>query len=292
MGEAAQHAPIWDFTSAPPHRIPGISSMVGYRGFGVPEVLHRGLPSSRLTFILALDDGVETATTRDALELARPAPVVVAGLHTAASLVQQRPEQAGIQLAMHPLAARALLGMPAAQLPVTDFDGEDVLGRWALELHEQLRGARDWETRFRLIEGRLFGRLDGCAPALRPELLQAWALLERSRGRLTVSALAGAVGLSPRHLGTLFRREVGRSPKQVASLMRFEHASTSLARAVRMRGRADLADLAAEIGFSDQAHLTREFTRYTGVGPGTWIREEFRNIQDGGYHPPQDGSHD
>ena len=41
--------------------------MVGYRALDVPDTVHRGMPSSTLTFIVSLDEGVEAAETAEAL---------------------------------------------------------------------------------------------------------------------------------------------------------------------------------------------------------------------------------
>jgi hypothetical protein len=41
--------------------------MVGYRALDNPGELHRGMPSSTLTFIVSLDDGVEAAESAEAL---------------------------------------------------------------------------------------------------------------------------------------------------------------------------------------------------------------------------------
>ncbi len=258
--------------------------MVGYRGLAVPETVHRGLPSSSLTFIVSLDEGVEAADTGEGLADARPNPLLLGGLHVRASHVRQRPGQAGVQVALHPLASRTLFGVPSAELGVSDFYGADLLGRRALGLHDRLTGTGGWREAFALVSSYLVrSHRDHDTVGPRPEVAYAWHLLERGRGRVPVESLARAVGVSPRHLGTLFHQEVGRSPKTVAMLMRFEHAKTRIAAEVRLRGRVDLAAVAAEAGYSDQAHLSHDFSRFAGAPPGTWLAEEFRNIQDGGH---------
>ncbi|KAA1251343.1 helix-turn-helix transcriptional regulator [Mycobacterium simiae] len=267
--------------------------MVGYRALDVPEAAHRGMPSAMLTFIVSLDDGVEAADTADALAQAQPNPLVLAGLHMRASHVRQRRGQAGVQLAVHPLASRALFGVPSAELPVTDFDALDVLGRHARDLPERVAAARRWPEAFATVAGHLVDaqrRRDDAT--VRPEIAHAWHLLERTQGRIPMSTLATRVGISARQLTTLFHREFGRSPKTVSMLMRFQHATTRIAAAARQHGRVDLAAIAANTGYCDQAHLTREFGRFAGVPPRAWLAAEFRNIQDGGHSFGAQWDHD
>lgn len=275
----------WDFATAPPHSAPGVTSMVGYRALDVPEAVHRGMPSSRLVFIVSLDDGLMAATSAESLSTARPTPVVLGGLHVQASLVGQNPGQAGVQLAVHPLAARALFGVPAAELSVTDFDAAPVLGAGSVELHERAAEARQWPDIFALVAQYLIDARR--ERAVRPELAHAWHLLESSRGRVPVARVAERVGLSTRHLTTLFRRELGRTPKTVAMLMRFEYATSRIAAAALRPRRIDLAGVAVDAGYADQAHLTREFVRFAGVSPRAWLAAEFRNVQ---YGTPSLGS--
>lgn len=292
----AQHAteapPIWEFVVAPARIAPGVGSMVGYRALDVPERVHRGMPSSSLTFIVSLDEGVEAADRAEALTAARPTPVILSGLHQQASHVRQRRDQAGVQLAVHPLAARALFGVPAAELSVTEYDAAPVLGRRAGRLHERLAAARSWPEVFAMMSAYLVAEQRRRDTAVRPEVTYAWELLAASRGRAPIAGIAEQVGLSQRHLTTLFRREVGHAPKAVAMLMRFEYALARIADDVRRRGQADLARVAAAAGYADQAHLTREFVRYAGVSPAAWLAEEFQNIQDGGHAQRSQWGHD
>ncbi len=285
---------VWDFTAAPPRIAPGVMSMVGYRSLRNPSELHRGMPSSTLTFIVSLDDGVEAAETVEALPAARPNPLLLGGLQVKAALVRQRRGQTGVQLAVHPLAARALFGVPSAELNAAEWDAAAVLGRNGIRLHDRVSEARRWGDAFSGIAEYLFDarwrRRDSAG--VRPEVAYAWHLLRLSGGRASVAALAERVGVTGRHLTTLFHREVGRSPKTVAMLMRFECATALIAEAVRTCATVDLAAVAANTGYSDQAHLTREFVRFAGVPPRRWIAEEFRNIQDGGHPLHADCEHD
>ena len=84
---------------------------------------------------------------------------------------------------------------------------------------------------------------------------------------MSISALAASTGWSARHVHTCFVTEFGVTPKQVAQLMRFERA-----RGLVGRG-GSLARVAAESGYADQAHLTREWTRFAGQPPRATLAE-------------------
>nr|WP_242660161.1 AraC family transcriptional regulator [Mycobacterium intracellulare] len=194
---------------------------------------------------------------------------------------------------MHPLASRALFGVPSAELPVAEYDATAVLDRGGLELHDRVTEAHGWPDVFALVARYLIeARRRRESASVRPEVAHAWHLLERSRGRIPVAAVAETVGVTTRHLTTLFGQEVGRSPKTVAMLMRFQHATARIAASARRYGRVDLAGVAAATGYSDHAHLTREFVRFVGVPPRRWLADEFRNIQDGGHSFGAQWGHD
>jgi AraC-like DNA-binding protein len=80
-----------------------------------------------------------------------------------------------------------------------------------------------------------------------------------------VEAVRRHSGYSPRHFIELFRSTVGLAPKHYYRVRRFSNALGRLA-----RGNARLADVAASAGYSDQAHLSREFRELAGVTPSAY----------------------
>lgn len=79
---------------------------------------------------------------------------------------------------------------------------------------------------------------------------------------VSASGLAANLGISSKTLERTFLRQTGLKPGEFLRIHRFHSAR----RAVK-EGAANLADIAAEFGFSDQAHMTREFQRLAGLTP-------------------------
>ena len=206
------------------------------------------------------------------------------GLHTTPAVITHPGRQSGIQLALSPLGARALLGRPAGELAGIDVDGSDVLGAVARELHERLREAASWPARFALLDQILLDHAD-LDHQVAPDIAEAWRLLTRSGGTIRAGDLARRVGWSPRYLQRRLLAETGLTPKAAARVTRFDRARRTLQRQAATPagapGTLNLAGLAAGCGYYDQAHLAREFRELAGCPPSTWLAEEFRNVQSG-----------
>ncbi len=268
--------------------LPGaVASAVAYESHGIPRGEHRGLPSPWLTFIVSVDGPVRVSGTVDEgdrfdADLATSYDVIVAGLHPVAARVEQPTDQAGVQLAVHPLAARALLGCRAAELTGPGDHGLDVLGREARELHDRVGSQAGDEDRLDVVQEWVRARTEraeeGRALGVRPELWRVWQLADATHGRCRVEDLAAAVQLSPRQLRSLTVAELGLSPKELCRLFRFDRVVAGLT-----AGSWSVAEVAADAGYADQSHLTREFRQMVGCSPRTWLSEERRNIQDGGH---------
>ncbi len=84
-----------------------------------------------------------------------------------------------------------------------------------------------------------------------------------------VDDLADALGITPRRLQRIFAEYVGVGPKWVIRRFRMQEAAD------RAASGADIgwAELAAELGYADQAHFTRDFTATIGTSPAQYARD-------------------
>ena len=92
-----------------------------------------------------------------------------------------------------------------------------------------------------------------------------------------VDQLAERHGVTVRTLQRLFDRWIGVSPKQVITRLRLQDAVAALDQASRSARPEPLVDIAIRLGFFDQAHLTREFTRVVGVPPTRYLSDLTEN---------------
>ena len=85
--------------------------------------------------------------------------------------------------------------------------------------------------------------------------------------RLTLEELAAVAELSPFHFLRAFRAQYDATPQQMLMALRLFEAKRRLADGIAP------AQVAADVGLSDQAHLTRAFAQRYGVTPARYQRQ-------------------
>jgi AraC-like DNA-binding protein len=185
----------------------------------------------------------------------------VGGIYMRPVRVRHEGSAGGIQINLEPPALRRLTGVPAGELWERTVGLEDLFGRKAALLAEQLYGLSDPAARFAALDRALLEQLAAAPAHPRPDVERAWQLLRATGGQMPIEELAQHLGCSRRHLARRFAEDVGASPKQAARLIRFEAARA------RVRSGAPLARIAPECGYADQAHMAREFREFAGAPP-------------------------
>jgi AraC family transcriptional regulator len=105
--------------------------------------------------------------------------------------------------------------------------------------HTQLQQALDY----------IHTHLDSAEPTLR----------ERD---LSLEQIALVVHISPTYFASLFKHATGTSPHQYVIQQRVKRAEVMLSKT-----NWAIADIALQVGFSSQSHLTQQFKRFTGMTP-------------------------
>eukprot|EP00903_Cladosiphon_okamuranus_P001489 g1487.t1 len=192
-------------------------------------------------------------------------PSFVAGLCGTPVFIRSNGEASCFQVNFTPLGARRFFNLPMDELTGRMLPASDIIDAETAEFVRQIEDLNCWTDRLRLgldfVCGRLRKRLE---PATRSEA--AYRQLLRSGGQKPISALAEDLGWSRKHLVAQFRKDIGRPPKAVARVIRFNqlfHLATS-------RQNTNWSGIAFDCGYSDQAHLIRDFVEFTGFSPTAW----------------------
>ena len=189
--------------------------------------------------------------------------LIAAGPDTGPAPVSRRPGSTVVGVRFRPGAGAAMLGLPASELrdlrvPLAELWDED-----AERLEERLHDAGSPSERLEVLQRELQCRL---ARADRPDPMVAAAVMRLySNDPGLVRALADALGIGERQLRRRFHAAVGYGPKTLARILRFQRLLALASRIGWARG--DLARLALDAGYADQAHMTAEVTRLAGKPP-------------------------
>ena len=191
------------------------------------------------------------------------APAVVAGPATRPVLVPLAPRTTVVGVRLRPGAA-VMLGPPASALSNHDTPLGDIWGADPLSGRIAEQGAI--EARLAAAEAALARRLADAAPPDRGIVAATRWLARHPVGR--IGDLAGFLDTSPRLLHRRFMAVVGYGPKTFQRVLRLQRV---LALAARSQHES-LAALAADAGYADQAHMSREVRALTGQSPGVLLQ--------------------
>ena len=184
-----------------------------------------------------------------------------AGLYAGPVVIESRGGACCVQVNFTPLGARRFFGLAMSELTDRMVGLDDVLGIEGIALRERLGNAHAWSARFAIVETFVAARL-AKARETQAEIAWAYDRIIVSGGRIRVSSLADRLGWSRKHLLGKFSNAIGVGPKTLSRIVRFNRA-LGLSR----QGKSDWADIAADCGYADQAHLVREFRDLAGETP-------------------------
>jgi AraC-like DNA-binding protein len=160
---------------------------------------------------------------------------------------------------LRPGSAMLLFGAPAGELANRHTPLEDLWGARVATIRDRLCDAATLEERLDAFEDVLAE----CLPAVRGLHPAVAHGLEQLVTNTSVHEVVKQSGYSHRRFVELFVRDVGLTPKAYSRVRRFQRALHQASAS----GRPSWSDVAADAGYSDQSHFTREFRECVGVTP-------------------------
>jgi AraC-like DNA-binding protein len=201
------------------------------------------------------------------------APAAVAGPATGPVVVALPPHTLVVGVRLRPGVAAGVLGLPASGLADRDTPLRDIWRPGADALCARVTEEPAIATRLAAAAAALAGRLAEAGP---PDPMIAAAtrwLARHPAGR--IADLARLLELGERRLRRRFANAVGYAPKTLQRVLRLQRVLTLAGRSRDM----SLAALAAEAGYADQAHMSRDLQALTGRGPGALLRASASTLE-------------
>jgi AraC-like DNA-binding protein len=164
-------------------------------------------------------------------------------------------------------AFRPFLRAPVASITDRTVGLESVFDVDPVELRARVAREVDLPGPAPTVERMLSAARPEADPTVE-EIVEIVATVAADPSITRVAALASAVGVGPRTLQRLFHEYVGAGPKWVIRQYRLLEAAGRIAD----DGVVGWADLAAQLGYSDQAHLIRDFTAAVGAPPARYAQ--------------------
>jgi AraC-like DNA-binding protein len=250
---------------------PPLSRFVEYLWFqdgaAPPHAMERIVPSGTTELVIALHDTpLQMGRDREGSALEPVGSTVVCGPQSSPFVIDTRAQGRLVGVHFRPGGAYPFFAPPATELCDARVALDDLWGRTAATLRERLVSAPTAAARFVHLEHALLAR--ATRPLARhPAVAHALRALDGAAPAVSVGSLTEEAGLSARRFIELFRREVGLTPKLFARMRRLH----TVLRRLQEPAHAPWVDMALEHGYFDQAHLIRDFQRFTGLAPTVYL---------------------
>jgi AraC-like DNA-binding protein len=242
-------------------RSPALAAFVKsfhYHETDFPFTLERIMPNGQAHLMVNLaEDEFKTYDPTRTDRINRHSGAVLSGSHAQPMVIDTREQRWLAAVEFHSGGAGRFFSMPRSVVCNQVVALEDVWGHDGRSLRERLLEAPTPASKFHVLEEVLLQHL---APIFDPAIQYAIAALQRGA---PLSQVGWCLGLLPRTLRRRFSSQVGITPKRFSRVHRLQR----VLRAIRQSGEPDWCALAADHGYTDQAHLIHDFRDLAGITP-------------------------
>jgi AraC-like DNA-binding protein len=189
---------------------------------------------------------------------------VVSGLRSTVRLINYQPDTAAMIVQFKATGAAAFFKTPLHELFERSVSLDHFFNRQqTADIEEQLSAAGSDAQRVAAVNRFLLSQLR--FPKQDALVLNALQQIHAAHGDINMKALAAASYLSQDAFEKRFRKVIGTTPKQIASIIRMRSV-------LQQPANRSFTRLALDAGYFDQAHFNRSFKRFTGLTPTAFFQ--------------------
>ncbi|PSK93591.1 helix-turn-helix domain-containing protein [Taibaiella chishuiensis] len=241
----------------------------GYLDFPVnhTQQVQRRLPDGTLDLVFNLGGHVELS--RDGYHF-QPMPLIaLTGLYPDRSFLKYEGAVYLVGAVLQPGAAHLFVNDVLEQFKASTIDGADVFGPSIYTLPEKLIAVPAEKDRHEMLERFLLPHLkENKEPDNFERVLYAVHQVHGRKGDVDVSLLARTCLMSERNFRRKFTEFVGIGPKKYAGIVRVKEFCK-----VYERSRTSYVDILCALGYTDQAHFSKDFRKITGTNPTVYFNQ-------------------
>jgi AraC-like DNA-binding protein len=249
-----------------------VESIFHFKDSEPDHSIERLVPTGH-SFIIFELDGIERHTFDN--ETLKPNATYreawVSGVHRDYISISAHQHSEEFVIQFKAFGAHPFLHLPMYQLADKVVSGDEILDGVLLDLREDLYTASSSSDKFAVAEGWLNSRFDKklAPPTTIVDVIVRLQAEPASKLKEIISSYSG----THKHLISQFKKFVGIPPKHFQRILRFNDVF------IQMQTDQFLswADIANSCGYSDQSHFIREFKKFSGFNPESYLSEEFED---------------
>jgi len=250
-----------------------INSFIYYEGYNPDHNIDRFLPDGNTEIVIDLTGEAQYIYDNETLkEIQACHNVWVSGIRTEPISIPSGKHSKMLIITFKKGMAYPFYPLPLNELTDYVVDADLIFGKEIINLREKLLGAKTVDKLFLLIEKFLFniGR-NTINKNVNSKCVEfAVSTILNNPSELCLYDLSDKIGYSQKHFISLFKKQVGLTPKSYLKIIRFQKTIQD----IESQSIVDWNSIAYKSGYYDQAHFINDFTRLSGFSPTEYIKKK------------------
>lgn len=241
-----------------------------HEGYNPAHSVDRFLPDGNVEIIIDLHDAPQYIYDNVTLkEVQACHHVWASGVRTEPISIDSGKAAAMMVIYFKKGRAHPFFPVPMSEIADCVLDADLLWGRRFGWLREMILETQGLARKFLVIEEFLLRQFQSKLDQ-NPAVDFAVDQIVSTPNQISLGKLNDSLGYSQKHFISLFKRQVGITPKAYLRIMRFQKAINEIEQVQTV----EWAAIAQDCGFYDQAHLIKDFRVFSGLTPEEYVRSK------------------